>query len=229
MLGLRAAGRLPGRYRPREQVPFAASAQRRERMDAPRRLERGDPQRDPARPNPQHRDHRPHRPRQVDSRRPPPRADGRRRSARHEGPVPRLDGSREGARDHDQGPERPSGVSGALDPSDRHARARRLRLRGLAQPRRLRGSGPAGGRVPGDRGADPRELLSGSRERSCDRPCAQQDRPARSGARAARRGDRARPRSSRIGDAAHLGEDGRGSQRGPGRGAGARTAPDWRR
>src|SRR4051794_38083826 len=39
-------------------------------------------------------DHRPHRPRQVDARRPAPRADRRGRPARHARPVPRLDGPR---------------------------------------------------------------------------------------------------------------------------------------
>ena len=48
---------------------------------------------------------------------------------------------------------------------DRHARPRRLLLRGLPQPRGVRGRGPAGGRRAGDRGADAGELPPGARRR----------------------------------------------------------------
>ncbi len=66
---------------------------------------------------------------------------------------------------------------------DRHARSRRLHLRGLAQPRRLRGSDPSRGCGAGHRGADAREPLPGARERPHDHPGAQQDRPSRRRAR----------------------------------------------
>ena len=56
--------------------------------------------------DPQFRDHRAHRPRQVDARRPHPRAHRCRLGARHAGAAPRLDGARARARDHDQGPGR---------------------------------------------------------------------------------------------------------------------------
>ena len=65
----------------------------------------------------------------------------------------------------------------------RHARPRRLRLRGEPQPRRVRGRDPARRRVAGHRGADARELLPGDRARPHDRRRAQQDRPARGRAR----------------------------------------------
>ena len=67
---------------------------------------------------------------------------------------------------------------------DRHARPRRFQLRGLAQPRRLRGGDPAGRRLPGRAGPDRRQRLPGDGSRPDDRPGAEQDRPA---ARPARR------------------------------------------
>ena len=66
----------------------------------------------------------------------------------------------------------------------RHARPRRLRLRGLPLAGRLRGRHPAGRRGPGHPGPDPRQLLPGHRERPRDRARPQQDRPARRRARA---------------------------------------------
>ena len=89
-------------------------------------------------------------------------------------------------------------------PPHRHARPRRLRLRGLPLARRLRGRHPAGRRGPGHPGPDARQLLPGARERPRDRARAQQDRPARRRAGAHRRRDRAgpgpagQPRSLRI-------------------------------
>src|SRR5262249_12980490 len=85
---------------------------------------------DAARPDPLHQHHRPYRPREVDARRPAPRADGRRRPARHARAVPRHDGPRARARHHDQGPERAARVERLRRQPDRHARPRRLRLRG---------------------------------------------------------------------------------------------------
>ena len=60
----------------------------------------------------------------------------------------------------------------------RHARPRRLHLRGLAQPGRLRGRRAGRRRHAGRRGADGRQRLPGDRERPRDHPGAQQDRPA---------------------------------------------------
>ena len=85
---------------------------------------------------------------------------------------------------------------------DRHARPRRLLLRGLAQPRRLRGRAAGGRRRPGGRGADRRQHLPGDRERARADPGDQQGRPARRRARAGRPGDRRparhRPRATRC-------------------------------
>ena len=49
---------------------------------------------------------------------------------RHARAVPRLDGHRARAGHHDQGPERAGALEGPRPPPDRHARPRRLRLRG---------------------------------------------------------------------------------------------------
>ena len=129
-------------------------------------------------------------------------------AARHAGAVPRLDGPRAGAGHHDQGAERAAHVARPRGPPDRHARPRRLRLRGLAQPRRLRGRAPPRRREPGDRGADPRELLRSPLEadltivaalNKIDLPAAEPDRRA--------------AEIERVlgipadGDPAHLGED----------------------
>ena len=87
--------------------------------------------------HPQLLDHRPHRPWEVDAGRSHPRADEDGRDARHEGAAARLDGPRARARDHDQG----AGGARAVRrlrrrdlpaAPDRHARPRRLHLRGLA-------------------------------------------------------------------------------------------------
>ena len=78
----------------------------------------------------------------------------------------------------------------------RHARARRLSLRGVAVAGRLRGRRAGRRRVAGRRGADARQRLPGREQQPHDRPGDQQDRPARrrSGERppADRRGDRHR-------------------------------------
>ena len=107
----------------------------------------------------------------------------RRRGARHAGAGPRLDGPGARARDHDQGPGRPR-VYAANDGSvraqpHRHARARRLHVRGLALARGVRGRAPRRRRGAGHRGADARQRLPGDRGRPRDRPCREQDRPAR--------------------------------------------------
>ncbi|CAA9474999.1 MAG: Translation elongation factor LepA, partial [uncultured Solirubrobacteraceae bacterium] len=71
--------------------------------------------------------------------RPHPGADRRRRRPGHARAVPRLDGHRARAGHHDQGPERAGAVEGCHPPPGRHARPRRLRLRGEPVPGRLRG------------------------------------------------------------------------------------------
>ena len=124
--------------------------------------------------------------------------------ARHGGPVPRRHGSRARARDHDQGAGGPAHVPRPGRPDlpaepDRHARARRLLLRGVAQPRGLRRRHPGGRRRPGGRGADGRQRLPGARPRPRDRPGAEQDRPAGRRARPGAPGDRGRDRARRLG------------------------------
>ena len=76
---------------------------------------------------------------------------------------------------------------------DRHPRPRRLPLRGLAEPRGLRGGDPAGRRHAGGPGADRRQRLPGDQRRPGDRPRPEQDRHAGGAARRDPRGDRARP------------------------------------
>ncbi len=109
-------------------------------------------------------DHRPHRPRQVDARGPHPRADRGRRRALARAADARLDGARARARDHDQGAGGPRRLPGGRRPDlppapDRHPGARGLLLRGLAQPRRLRGRSAGRRRRPGRRGPDRRQRL----------------------------------------------------------------------
>ena len=172
-------------------------------------------------PDPQLLDHRPHRPRQVDAGRPHPRAHRRRRPDENAGADARLDGPRARARDHDQGPGRAGRVHRRRRPDlppapDRHARPRRLLLRGLAQPRRLRGRAAGRRRRPGGRGADRRQHLPGDRERAGADPGDQQGRPARRRAGAGRRGDRRPDRRRPRGSALDLGQDRRGRARGAG-------------
>ena len=96
---------------------------------------------------------------------------------------------------------------------DRHPRPRRLHLRGVAFAGRVRGSGAAGRRRPGHRGADPGQPLSGAGRGPAHHPGAEQDRPARCAAGQVRRGagqdHRLRPRRRAPG----LGQDGRGCGR----------------
>ena len=100
---------------------------------------------------------------------------------------------------------------------DRHARPRRLHLRGLALAAGLRGRAARRRRGAGDRGADARERLPRDRERPRDRPGREQDRPA-AGRPGRRRGASSPSWSATTPDrrAAHLGEDRAG------RGGGAR-------
>ena len=134
-------------------------------------------------PHPQFLHHCPHRPRQVDARRSLPRGHGHRRRARHGGPGPRHDGSRARAGHHHQGRRRPHDPSrarrrGVRVQPDRYPRARRLHLRGLALPRRLRGRRPRRRRLPGHRGPDLGQRLPRPRPGADPRPRHQQDRPA---------------------------------------------------
>ena len=99
-------------------------------------------------------------------------------------------------------------------PPDRHARSRRLLLRSLAQPRRLRRGAAGRRRRPGGRGADRRQHLSRDRERPRADPGHQQGGPAR---RRARTGGRRDLRPARHRPGRHppdLGEDRRGRARG---------------
>ena len=136
--------------------------------------------------------HRPHRPRQVDAGGPDAAAHRRGRGPPDARAVPGPDGHRARARHHDQEPggapavERPDGQPVRPEPH-RHPRPRRLQLRGIPQPGRLRGRGAAGRRRPGHRGADAGQPVHGPGGRPQDHPGAEQDRPARGPARPVRR------------------------------------------
>ena len=108
---------------------------------------------------------------------------GRRRRSGHARAVPRPDGHRARARHHGEEPGGARAMGArrrrVRPQHDRHAGPRRLQLRGLTFPRRVRGSHPARRCGAGHRGADAREPLPGARERPRDHPGAQQDRPAR--------------------------------------------------
>ena len=141
-------------------------------------------------PHPQLLDHRAHRPRQVDARGSHPRADARRLEPRHARAAARLDGPRARARDHDQGAGRARLVEEAPAQPHRHARPRRLHLRGVALAAGVRGRAARRRRRAGDRGADARERVPRARERPRDHS----RRRTRSTCR--RRIPTARPRSS---------------------------------
>ena len=111
---------------------------------------------------------------------------------------------------------------------DRHARPRRLLLRGLAQPRRLRGRAAGRRRRPGGRGADRRQHLPGDRERAGADPGHQQGRPAGRRAGAGRGRDRRPARRRPRGSAVDLGQDRRGGGRGAGGDRRARPAAQGR-
>ena len=116
---------------------------------------------------------------------------------------------------------------------DRHARARRLHLRGLALAGGLRGRAAGRRRRAGRRGADGRQRLPGDGRRPRAHPGHQQDRPAGRRARA-RRGTRSQSCSASRADEhpAHLGQDRRGRRgraRGDRRSASRRPQGDPRR
>ena len=132
------------RRRPRHARPRGAADPRSVRPPAPPHLAKlhhcGRPG-----AHPQLLDHRPHRPRQVDAGRSHPRAHPHRRPAGDARPAARQHGPRARARHHDQGPGRARLLHGARRralpvPPDRHARPRRLHVRGVEKPRRVRGS-----------------------------------------------------------------------------------------
>ena len=108
---------------------------------------------DRPRPHPQLRHRGAHRPRQVDARRSADRALRRARGARDDLAGAGFDGHRARARDHDQGADRPAQIhrrdgQDYIVPPDRHARPRRLLLRGQPVDARLRGGAAAGRRDP---------------------------------------------------------------------------------
>ena len=90
---------------------------------------------------------------------------------------------------------------------DRHARPRRLRLRGVALARRLRRRAAGRRRVAGRRGADGRQLLHGDRAGRRGGAGAEQDRPAVRRAGARDRGDRGHHRHRRHGRGARQRQD----------------------
>ena len=161
---------------------------------------------------PQLRHHRPHRPRQIDARRPVDPGDRRRRRARHGRAGARFHGYRARARHHHQGTDRAAQLPGARRQglraqSHRHARPRRLRLRGQPLARRLRGLAAGGRRLPGGGGADARQRLPGDRQQPRDRAGAQQGRPAGGRAREGQAADRGGDRARRLGRDPDLGQD----------------------
>ena len=102
----------------------------------------------------------------------------------------------------------------------RHARPRRLFLRGQPQPRGLRGLAADRRFDPGRRGPDPRQLLSCHRRQPRDRSRPQQDRPAGFRARAGQGTDHRRHRARCRRRHSRLGQDRpghRGRSRGPDR------------
>ena len=106
---------------------------------------------------------------------------------------------------------------------DRHARPRRLRLRGIALARRVRGRSARRRRIAGRGGADGRQLLHGDRAGRHRRPGAEQDRSSLRRARARDRGDRGHHRHPRARRASLQREDRRGRRRRAG--SGHRTDP----
>ena len=151
------------------------------------------------------------------------------RPARHARPVPRLDGPRARAGHHHQAPVGPARLPRPRHQPHRHARPRRLRLRGVAVAGRVRGRHPAGRRRPGHRGPDAGQLLPGPRERPRDRRRAQQDRPAGRRARPLRGRDREGARHPGRRDPAHQRQDRRGRRRAARRRHRAHPAADRRR
>ena len=169
---------------------------------------------DSARPHPQLLHHRPHRPRQIDPGRPPPPDDaapsrsGRCRTSCSTTWTSSASGGSPSRRAPCASSTRRRTAAALPVQPDRHPRARRLRLRGVAQPRRLRG-GAAGGRRR--QGVEAQTLANAylAIERQ-PRPGAghQQDRPPRRRSRARQGADRERRRHRRPRRRAGLGQGG---------------------
>ena len=157
-------------------------------------------------------------PRKDDAQRPHPRTHEGGAAARTEGTDARRDGPGARARHHDQEPPRLDDVPREgrealpLQPH-RHARTRRLRLRGEPFDGRVRGRALGRGRRAGRGGADRREHLLRAGRAPGDRARPQQGRPARRGrgGRLAAGGGHPRDPDGRA--PARLREDGRGVPR----------------
>ena len=170
--------------------------------------------------HPQFLHHRAHRPRQVHARRPVHPALRGALGPRDERAGARFHGSRARARHHDQGPDGGVALHGArrqdLQPEpDRHARPRRLLLRGVALARGVRGRVARGRRLAGRRGANGRELLYRDRAGRGGRSGPEQDRPAVREPGAGDPGNRGCDRHSRAGRHPRQREDRRGHRRCP--------------
>ena len=111
---------------------------------------------------------------------------------------------------------------------DRHAGARRLRLRGVALARRVRRRAARRRRLAGGRSADGRQLLHGDRAGRHRRPGAEQDRPAVRRARARDRRDRGHHRHPGARRAALQRQDRRRHRRRPRSGDRAHSAAEGR-
>ena len=171
-------------------------------------------------PHPQFLDHRPHRPRQEHAGRSDHPALRRPERPRDGSAGARLDGHRARARHHDQGADRGAAVHGARRPHlqpepDRHARPRRLLLRGEPLAVGLRRRAAGGRRQPGRRGADGGQLLHRARPRRRGGAGAQQDGPAAGRSRARQGRDRGRDRHRRRRTRSPARQDRRGHRRDP--------------
>jgi hypothetical protein len=156
----------------------------------------------PHEPHPKLLDHCPHRPRQEHAGRSHHPALRRPVRPRDGSAGARLDGHRARARHHHQGADRGAELQGArragLQPQpDRHARARRLLLRGQPLAVGLRRRAAGGRRQPGRRGADGGQLLHRARPGRGSGAGAQQDGPAAGRPRQRQGRDRGRDRHRR--------------------------------
>ena len=98
---------------------------------------------------------------------------------------------------------------------DRHARARRLPLRGVALAGRLRGRAAGRRRLAGRRGADAGQRLPGGQQQPHDRPGHQQDRSAGRRSRERPPPDRGGDRHRRLGGDPGVGQGREGDPRDP--------------